>query len=158
MEMVGVEILSIMPPRISTLNHGTIRNRLGLRMVTMATITTMPSHHPDGSHLHLALVVLRVAPLHLFRTHTEPTVEDSLKALLGINNLLTTDPNPDMDRLPEDRMIVEVAVIPIEDITEDVRRVPIIAIMHQMGLVYYMALAMTLPLRNWLLYYIVTAV
>ena len=126
MGMVEPEILSTMPRRISILNHGTISNHTALRMVTTVTITIMPSRHLAGNLLHLALAALPVVPLHLFRTLMDPMDEDSLKALRGTNNLLTTDPNLDMDHLPEDTMIVVVVVIPIEDIMEDVRRVLII--------------------------------
>ena len=124
--MAEPEILSTMPRRISILNHGTISNHMGLRMATMVTITTMPSHHPAGNLLHLALAALPVVPLHLFRTLMDPMDEDSLKALRGTNNLLTTDPNLDMDHLPEDTMIAVMVVIPIEDIMEDVKRTAII--------------------------------
>jgi hypothetical protein len=80
-------------------------------------------------------------------------VEDNLKGLLDISSLpLNMDLNLDMDHLLEDTMTVEVAAIPIEGITEDVRGVWRHRIIHQVNLHYFVTLAMTLLLDSLRLY------
>ena len=121
-----------MPRPTSSLNHGTINNPMGLRAVTMVTITTTPFHHLVGSLRRPALAALPVVPLHLFRIPMDLIVEDNPKVPLDINSLLSMVPNH-MDLHLEDTMIIEVVIL-IEDTMEDVRRILNRCIVHRIDL------------------------